>query len=312
MAGIRYRAYGLTLESDFPLPALEPWAGGGTPEVRVVEAPSSACVPPSPSGEWGFALTSETAVVPIPEIGVFSIRAGREMRAYLEPAASRLRAAQYATGNMLGMLLYQRGLLVLHASSVRAGAAAVALLGPCGAGKSSTAAALYAVGMPLVADDNTAIRFERDQAILLPGAPALKLFAGAAAVLGVPDEELYFIDDPYEKCGYRARRGFSLAPVPLAAVYVLADEDEMVSAHDFERLAPQQALLYLLAHSVPGRQAHPGGAPVFRACARLANQVPVYRVRTFSRLAELPATAQRIRAHAEEHAHSETLALAAK
>jgi hypothetical protein len=312
MAGTFYRAYGLTLESDFPLPALERWAGGGTPDIRVVEAPFSTFIPPGPSGEGEFVLTAEAAVVPIPEIGVFSIHAGREIRAYLEPAASRLRAAQYATGNMLGMLLYQRGLLVLHASAVRCGEAAIALVGHCGAGKSSTAAALYAAGMPLVADDNTAIRFEGERAILLPGAPALKVFPGAAAVLGLPDEELYFIDDPKDKSGYRASRGFSAEPVPLAAVYVLADDDEMLNAPDFERLTPPQALLYLLAHSVPGRQAHPGGAPVFRACARLANEVPVYRVRTFTKLEELPATAQRIRAHAGERARSETLALAAR
>lgn len=311
MAGTFYRAYGLTLESDFPLPALEVWAGGGTPDVRIVEASSSMFVPPSASGEWEFALTAETAVVPIPEVGVFAIHSGREMRAYLKPAASRLRAAQYATGNMMGMLLYQRGLLVLHASSVRCGDAAIALLGHCGAGKSSMAAALYAAGMPLAADDNSVVRFEGGRAILLPGAPSLKVFRAAAAVLGLPEEELHFIDDPKDKSGYRATRGFTADPAPLAAIYVLSDDDEMLNAPDFERLSPPQALLYLLAHSVPGRQAHPGGAPVFQACARLANQVPVYRVRTFSRLEALPATAESIRAHAVARVRSETLVLAA-
>jgi hypothetical protein len=311
MAVTRYRAYGLTLESDFPLPALEPWAGGGTPDVRIVEAPPSTRPSPLREGDGAFVLTAEEAVVPIPEIGTFVVRGGEEMRVHVESGASRLRVAQYATGNMLGMLLYQRGLLVLHASAVRVGDAAIAILGPCGAGKSSTAAALYAAGMPLAADDNTAIRFEADGAVLLPGAPSLKIFPAAAVALRVAPDELYFINDPKLKLGYRAQRGFAHAPVPLAAVYVLQKERAPGSVGDFERIAPQQALLYLLAQSVPGRQERPGGAAVFRACARLANSVPAYAVRSFSRMDELAGLAQRMRAHAERSARPAALALAA-
>lgn len=300
MATERYRAYGLTLDSDFPLPALETWAGGGAPELRVLEVQGripGACVPE----DREFLLTREEAIIPISGVGVFVMREGRELRAHLEPDASRLCAAQYATGSLMGVLLYQRGNLVLHASSVRCGAGAIAVMGPCGAGKSSVAAALYSSGLPLTADDNTAIHVGAGKATVLPGGTDLKVFPAAAEVLGIAPAELRFIDDPKGKSGYRARREFSLEPVPLEAIYFLAAADSPEPRADFERFKAAEALWRLLTNSVPGRQWERGGETVFRDCAWVANQIPMYSVRTFSNLQELPRVARGIREHAEQH-----------
>ena len=63
-------------------------------------------------------------------------------------------AATYLLGPVLGFVLLLRGVVCLHASAVVVGSEAIALIGPAGSGKSTTAAAFSSRGFTILADDD--------------------------------------------------------------------------------------------------------------------------------------------------------------
>src|SRR5690606_16473868 len=99
-------------------------------------------------------------------------------------------------GPVMACLLHRQGLLVLHGSAVVIDGEAHAFLGDKGSGKSTTAAALIAAGLPLVADDVVALdRLEDGRLAVRAAFPAMKLdarmmagFAGGACQVIEPDE----------------------------------------------------------------------------------------------------------------------------
>jgi hypothetical protein len=91
----------------------------------------------------------------------------------------------YLLGPALGVLLQQRGLLVLHASAVAIGERVVAFVGESGWGKSTTAAALERRGHTVVADDVCALHLRgSEDPLVFPAIPRLKLDAAPALARG--------------------------------------------------------------------------------------------------------------------------------
>ena len=66
--------------------------------------------------------------------------------------------APYLVGPVLGVVLRLRGMVPLHASAVSIGDQAIALVGPAGAGKSTTAAAFARCGYRVISDDVVALQ----------------------------------------------------------------------------------------------------------------------------------------------------------
>ena len=62
-------------------------------------------------------------------------------------------AAVFLRGPVMGFVLRLRGQIPLHASAVDIGGSAILLMGPPGAGKSTTAACFAQLGNPLLSDD---------------------------------------------------------------------------------------------------------------------------------------------------------------
>jgi hypothetical protein len=62
-------------------------------------------------------------------------------------------ACTYLVGPVLGLVLRLRGEFAIHASGIQAGGAALAIVGPHGSGKSTTAAAFGRRGYPVLTDD---------------------------------------------------------------------------------------------------------------------------------------------------------------
>ena len=90
--------------------------------------------------------------------------------------------ATYLLGPVLGRLLRLRGVTCLHASAVAFGEHAVAFVGPAGAGKSTTAAALALRGHAILSDDVVALA-ERDRSFYVHSAyPYLCLWPESVAI----------------------------------------------------------------------------------------------------------------------------------
>lgn len=238
-------------------------------------------------------ITLEEAVIYSRDVGVFLVRGGHEVVVIPALGVDDRLIRLYIVGTVMAVLLYQRGLLVLHASVVDVNGSAVAFLGKSGAGKSSTAAALHAHGYNIIADDVAAIKLGTGSATVFPGFPQIKLSQEAAVSLGYDIESLLLLHPMEEKRGYRIRQEFPQAPLPLKRIYVLAED----AALDIEPLRLREAVIELVRHSRPTTLFHSGGAPHFLQCANLAKQLTINRLKRPRSLALLPDLAKLVEEH---------------
>jgi hypothetical protein len=175
----------------------------------------------------------------------------------------------------MATLLYQRGLLVLHASAVEVEGQAVVFVGASGWGKSSLAASLHARGHKVIADDVVAVDLNSSVPLAIPGFPQVKLDPEFAFWLGHDASSLIPLHPLESKRGMRVVDRFAATATPLGLIYLLDRATER--GPESTTLHPQDVLIEFVRHSFPARLLHSGGAPHLRQCASLAKHVPVRR-----------------------------------
>jgi hypothetical protein len=280
----RYRYHGLSVRSEIWLPE---WSAFENPpsdsktdspllsdETVEIHFESGAQVPPR-EGEYRF-FAKHT--------GWFVIRGGREIGipalaentpGESDAAARRLRT--HLLGSAWGALLYQRRALLLHASAVRAGSAAVAFCARRGAGKSTLAASLSTLGYPLVSDDLCCIRVLSQPPRLYPSMVRYRLCEDAVEKLGW--KAVPALRDPAQSGKYHyypvhteVNREF-----PLRRIYLLGWGEP-----EIRRLRGFKALLQLASEGTWRRGLlDSAGDPVthFSQCAHLLREVECWEFR---------------------------------
>jgi hypothetical protein len=277
-----YSVYGLTAQSAIELPELAP--GGGAPAIRVtVEDAGPDAVRGAPSTNVGPLGT----VLRYPGVCSLVISSGNEISVRRSRGADPAAVRMLVLGPALAVLLHQRGVLALHASSVLLPAGVVGFLGGSGRGKSTLAAALQRRGHALVADDVTAVDAAAGSISVLPAFPQLKLWPEAAAALGLDPDSLPRVAAADEKRASRVGGRLPADRLGLAALYVVEDADTL----DSVLLSAREALLELVRNSYCApRLVELGARDHFVQCAEVARRVPVRRLlrpRALHRLAEL-------------------------
>jgi hypothetical protein len=248
------------------------------------------------------------AYIYVAEVGAFLVRLGREIIVDRAPGATDAQLRVFLLGGALGLLLHQRGLLILHASAVAVNGGAVAFLGTSGQGKSTTAAALHARGHAMLADDMVAISMQCHIPLIAPGFPRLKIWPEVATVLDLDTADLHEFNPEDERRDWRSIPAHPPAPLPLRRIYVLeaAGEGENPS---IERLGVQDAFAMLIQFSYAvGLLGASAATPAhFRQCVALAAGVPIYTLRRARTLAELPTIATLLDADLaqEDDAHAQ-------
>jgi hypothetical protein len=160
--------------------------------------------------------------------------------------------ATYLLGPILGFVLRLRGVTCLHASAVVAGEHAIALCGPPGAGKSTTAAALALRGCPVLSDDIVALDERGSHIWAHPGYPRLNVWPDSAAALFGSCEELPLITPGWEKRFVDLARppySFRSEATCLRAIYFLRPDDTGPAAPQVSALAPRTALMMAVANT---------------------------------------------------------------
>lgn len=185
----------------------------------------------------------------------------------------------FLLGSAVGALLIQRGILVLHGSSMEKDGQAIVCLGHSGAGKSTLAYALLQQGWRLLADDLVAVN---PDGLVLPGIPRIKLWHDAAKAFGLDPAALSPIRQGMHKyllMGEALQRAPQAAA--LQAVYVIHQrshgEPERKGA-TIRRIQRQQAATLRLRNQAFRPRFVRGlgqeGAN-FMALARLQQRVPL-------------------------------------
>jgi hypothetical protein len=158
----------------------------------------------------------------------------------------------YLLGPVLGFAQRLMGVLCLHASAVVVDGAAVALCGPAGSGKSTTAGAFAAAGYGVMADDMTAIRMDGDTPFALPAYDHLRLWEDGERILLGRSGRLPQLTPTWDKRVLRLRgQGwrFHESPAPLAAVCLLAPREGAARAPRTETPMPGDAFVAIAANS---------------------------------------------------------------
>lgn len=271
-----YRAYGLEIASELPLPELRPASLSEVPDV-VVRLGSldhrAAATEVADEGHREFKVGE--AFFQWGVVGRILVRDGREI--VIDPndevEAALLRAP--LLGPVIAALLQQRGVLTLHASAVVIDGQVVAFLGRKGWGKSTTAAALQARGHTLIGDDVLAIRHDRRQPVALVGFPQLKLFPDSVAAVGEDPDSVPRMHSLVSKRNYMV--GAPPPPLdayPIGALYILGvGEETRVHA-----LTKRRAFEEVVRHTYSHEHILLSEARHVASCAALLRAVPVRRL----------------------------------
>lgn len=160
--------------------------------------------------------------------------------------------ATYLVGPVMGFVLRRRGITPLHACAVEIGGAAVAISGPGGAGKSTTAAALALQGTPVLCEDVTPLCEKDGEFYVLPGYPRVCLWPDSVELLLGSQDALPRITPTWEKC-FLALNGerelFEGEPKRLSAIYFLGPRTEECPAPQIKEVRSGDALLQLVQNT---------------------------------------------------------------
>jgi hypothetical protein len=183
----------------------------------------------------------------------------------------------YLAGPIFGYLLLVRGMTCLHGSAVAVGDKALAVLGPCGAGKSTTAAAFALSRYPVLSDDIVAVTEQDGQFMVQPAFLRVCLWPESVQALYGSAEALPRLTASWEKQGLELGEGacrFQPRPLPLAALYVLGERTSHDPSGTISPLPPREALLRLLGNTYGSHLPNDRREQRFDQLVRLVNRMP--------------------------------------
>lgn len=298
-----YRAYGLVLHSDTQISAL--------PEEPVCFERPDAVIEFGEAPDWVQNAMRLPLEVARPRIGTldgddspftllsyghgefFELAYGEGARFVVNREATRVWGTcrpplvgedlvTYLLGPVMGFILRRRGVLALHASSVRLFDSAVVLCGPSGSGKSTTAAALALRGVPVLAEDISPVIEDRGRLYAEPGYPRVCLWPGAVDMLCGAADALPRLTPTWEKRYlplHEAGATFEPKKQSLGLVYVLAPHAEEARAPRIENLDLREGLLELVKNTYMNWLLDRSQrAAELDMLSRLVSHVPVRRI----------------------------------
>lgn len=300
-----YRAFGLVVESDVPIPELAslkapaaadihvqienfpPWLGeilrGGTARLWCESAHRTRSGQPLVRMYRLPAGTKDYIWIRYQSGNEFVMDGeAKNIWAVEEESQRPDTASAYLLGPLLALAMRLRGYTCLHASAVAVRGRAVAFMGSPGAGKSTTAATFVAAGYPLVADDMVAFKGDNEVFLVQPTWPGLRLEPDAAGRLpygaGVLPRPV-----PGNEKGYlrlESERGlFQEQPLPLGGIYYLSERLREMETPRLESARGRETLMWLIANTymayVLGDHDRAGE---FNLLGRLATHIPVRRI----------------------------------
>lgn len=282
MAGWRYRAFGLGLSSEFPLPGMPAASDLGSPVVSIRSTTRAEI-------EQGWSGTVHEVVGTLPDGNRCSAELGHDGERRLTYGERAVYVLSSDTGTILCAPTdfeepsWQRFLLdsvllkaseahgfeALHASGVEGPGGVLAFATRSGGGKSSIAAELVRRGHRFFADDALVMARLDGRVHAHPAAPLMNLPAGSPAseigvVLGMFDGEAWV-----------AVTDAASEPRRVAGIYLLTRQPGLRLGLDH---LPASAV-HLLPHALTGGRSDARMTSRFELLADLAAQTPTYRLR---------------------------------
>lgn len=268
-----YRLFDLDIASDVELTGVPKAAAPVTPDVIIRQGD----LPQTLSKDEGDYLVAGGFLMVIDGAGRYFVTGGSAIQVEPERGADAANVRLFLLGSAMGALLYQRGLVPLHANAIAVDGRAVAFAGPSGSGKSTLAAWCHDHGYAVLADDVAALDCRDGDVVILPGLPRLRLWRGALEASGrdARDHPPSFVgESAYDKFDVALDRVAGEA-LPVSAIYLL----ERGERSELLPLTGMSAVEALVANSYRGEFVRALGmtAEHVRHCLAIARCVPVFR-----------------------------------
>lgn len=182
----KYRLYDLILEIPFPCPMLPMAPTDSIPDVILSYGPVPLSLPEATAEGNGWQANLGNFLFHGKlQVGSFLIQNGNIITLQRNPSVADDIVCSHLLASVIVSLIRQRGNQVLHATVIDTPRGAVAISGACGAGKSTTQAALIAHGCQMVTDDVAVLRLSEDSHVVaLPGVPKMNLCDDTAITFG--------------------------------------------------------------------------------------------------------------------------------
>lgn len=299
-----YLLYGISLSADRPIPGLTPAFVAGNPQSCLFFDSAPPWLEELGAAPRKVRHASENlsvegvptlVVAEFPSLGAFHFHYRDGTEFFLDSRGSRIwarwpdnltleDATTYLLGPVMGFVLRLRGIVCLHASAVAIGERAVALVGPPGAGKSTTAAAFARRGYPVLTDDVAALTDAAGRFLIQPGYPRVCLWPNAVEMLFDTADALPAItpgwDKRYLPLGQHGCQ-FQGEPLALSAIYFLSDRSGATEEPRVETVSCSAGLVELVTNTYVNYLVDPEmRTREFELMGRVAANVPLRRVHT--------------------------------
>lgn len=272
----RYRFGGLTFASAIHLPEWTAFAGqadGLEPDVTIALDSEPALLPdPLPPP----AIRSRECTFWVRRGGRYRVVDGRRIEVTPAPDMEAPVLRLMLLGSALAALCYQRGILLLHASAVRAGGRTIAFCGPAGSGKSTLAAAFVRLGAEFVCDDLG--RFVGPPPAIYPSTPRLKLWRESLESLPWSSDALERDHARRDKFHVPQSHADPWSPVPLDAIYLLDWHEGPAAATPLSGVRALRALVGAATYRPDLFDPVGGIAAHWQRCGALAGGAAIYRL----------------------------------
>jgi hypothetical protein len=265
-----YEAYGLSLDSELPLPELFPSSSIATD--LILRIGPVTFDPPETNRVICRPVSTGEMIVYFKGVGTAWVDGGRKITLQPDGNADELTLRLFVLQQVMSVILLQRGYLVLHASAAVVEGHAVAFAGPSGQGKSTMAGALNREGSPILADDVLALDMNTEPKVL-PGLLHLKLTEEARRELAPEILSEQTIRDRTAKKLCAIRGIPARTPARLHSIYLLSHGPTV----QFQSVPPAKAAIELVRHTYGADLLPHLGRSIshFKQCVTLANRIPI-------------------------------------
>lgn len=239
--------------------------------------------------------------------------AGSQIWATWTPPLTIEDTATYLLGPIMGFVMLLRGIICLHASAIVVGSEALAVVGPAGSGKSTTAAAFAAKGFNVLADDVVTLDDRGGGFLARPAYPCIRLWPASVKTLYGSESHLPRLTPNWDKRYLDLTPGFPTKPVPISAIYLFGERRDEPGAPFVQPLGRTDALLSLIANTYTNYLIDKAmQARQFDLLTRVLATVPVRRVTPHADATRIQQLCDcilddfaSVKLHASRHEHSQ-------
>jgi len=254
-----------------------------------------------------YRLGDSRYLLRFPELADFEVSAdGLEVEGWAAPAIVSSATVEHLYLNqVLPLALSRQGKLVLHASAVEIGDAAVAFIAESGRGKSTLAGSFAKAGNRFLTDDGLQLEWSDSELLAIPSHPSIRLWEDSQDMLVSDTSTLAPPVDFTTKARFPAGPGFPYCgeAKPLRHVYFLGEgnagsptiEPLKSSSSTLIDLVRNSFLLDIAQQDMLARH--------FGEISRIATMPIYFRLDYPRRYEELPLVREAIIKHATERGH---------